>query len=850
MVRPCALTLLALALLLAAWAAPAVTAVSTDTPLRVDALRLTGAPPSWTLDKGCSCWRATDATVSLTVVNAGPRASSGYRVTYEWVPDGGAARPMNEDAARSTDIGDPLQPGASHTHTTAWRLQADGLGAPGEVGPGTLRATVSETSNVQGSLGLFLASHAFAVQVAGAAQTIGPDGVGFWPIRLSNQGNVPETFTLRESPVVGGEPAHRRVLTRFLPGGQDVLCPSDDSPCSRLAGFIVPSGGTAEVRLRARYAFLDDTSDFDLSERVDATMTSIPGDVRSFTLGALHVRHGGAPARTDESLRPAQSATLFAAAEQPTAAPFRLQNLGSANQDYALSGQAGGGWQDARSAVNGTSSDEVVLASGEVANLSVVATAPHAAAGTASTFSLAATPIRPEGTPLAAQAAVRLHGPAPVVLPLRLGTSTAYAGDELTAVVNVANVGDQGMVETAALRATLRQANGATTTRQAEVPVLQQGQSTTLLVPLAAIPQATTATLTASIVSGPDDPVVLPFVVHRAALAVLPPEPLDGLPGELVSYRAAPHAFAVRNDGDRAENITLAIGQGVGVLDGSMTFLLAAGETRLVGLRHAVPEHPGAALAAAITLRATLAEAPSHGNQATVATSVRDAQAPVVRWNASLPDAWKPNHLAVGQASATDDTAVQRAWVTVRNATGERLIALPGSGPWPVALNLSAGIFNITVHAIDVHGNVGATAPHLLTIASDAPPQVVDARVEGNATVGYTVVARILSVRPLAEATLIVDGNASPLPATEGPLRVPVTLAAGNHTIAIQARDVDGHASLAQVQVQVPATATGPAAASSATRGSPSLGAPVPGIAFLLAAIHAARRPQRRPQGG
>lgn len=743
-----------------------------ETPLRVDAPVIEGPAPRWIFGE------PSDTDISVRVSNQGTMQSAGYTVRYIWEA-ANMRRPLNEDNTTSFDVGGPLAPGESRTHTAEWRLQ------PGQIGLGTLIAQLEETTSREGRLPVLVPSHDFGIQVVGTPQTIGADGTAFWRLRLQNNGNVPEEFRLElgyDSP---------RLDERLL-----------------AERAWVAAGSTGEVRLRIHYLFAGNANDFtETGYVVEARISSLASSVvRSGTIPSVTVDHDQ-PLQTREfSVAPQNANVNFVSDGQTVTARFTLRNSGNASESYGLLTASEGGWS--RPVFEGSASfnEERVLAPGEASTVSLVATSPAAPPGTAGRVRLQVLPLQDQAVATTANASFRLHGPALTIEDLETTGAGPYAGDALRASTRLRNLGDEPS-PTAGVVMDARSffSDGHVLNQSLPVPRVAPGEATSIALAFGSIPAPGPTRISVRLATGPaEERRDLDVVVRRAALSLTPPPSLNGLPGEAVSYRAAPYTFVLRNEGDHPERFGLDVAQGTAAIEGPRAFVLDPGEQRRIPILHVLPQSPGATKYFEATVRAFLASAPHHYAEAKANTSVRDTRAPEIRWNETLPSTWQSGFPLVIEGIVADQTALADVWLRLEGGGNVTVFPIDVGGPWLAQVTLSEGSYTVSLWAEDVHGNRGSSGNHSVNVIPRAPPQVLDVTTETNLTGPQTISARILSARPLASVVLwIDDGVPIPLTVQNGSVAHVANLLPGNHTIEIRATDVDGLRGSSSFSIQI-----------------------------------------------
>ena len=781
------------------------------TPLQPHVPAFDGAVPSWSFDESCDCLQAPDGTLRTMVENTGTRASSSYTVAWYWEA-GGQREPLSVDEAHSTDVGPPLPPGGSHPHHITWQPRA------GQEGPGRIVFSVTESSTTQAALPVSIAVHHVVITAGGDGPDLHPDGTAYRSMSVTNVGNTPESLQTSLTQT------HPRLDERWLPSGDAVL----------------PAGATTEFRLRLYYPFTGDVADFDFAPLADLKVSGVP---RNVALAPIHIDncHSPCPAVDLLATLTGPADALRAAPSEVLGAPFTLRNEGTATQAFQLSATGTSAWTVSSILMAGAQVDEVVLGPSESATLVVRGLAPGGAPGAPGSLRLQAIPIREGGSSsvLQAVATVRLHGPALTVAALELSGPGPYAGDPLNVTTIVRNMGDQPQAASH-LQFTVASPSAGTTTSTVDFPRLLAGEQAELAVSLGAA-SAGDVRITANPQRATGDPVpILNTAVHRAALAVLPPLALSGVPGQRVSYQAPPHVFVVRNDGSHTEVVGVA--SDAGEIAGPTSFQLLPGELRQVGVSQTLPAAPGDAAAVALGVRAFLVEAPHFSASAGVATGIDDVKPPVVAWAAGPPTRWKAGTPLEIRVAAQDDTALASAWLTITNATASRDVPLSGPSPWGLSVTLGSGVHELSAHARDVHGNTGATPQQDLNVTRAVAPLVLDLRAAATGNNTFRITARVLAPEGVRAVFLILDGTPQPLGAVAA-VDVQVLLAPGDHTVGLQATGLDGLVAANEISF----LASSPAGATVPTTPAPARNAPAPaGLEVVMLAAVARLVARRR----
>jgi hypothetical protein len=189
-----------------------------------------------------------------------------------------------------------------------------------------------------------------------------------------------------------------------------------------------------------------------------------------------------------------------------------------------------------------------------------------------------------------------------------------------------------------------------------------------------------------------------------------------------------------------------------------------------------------------------------------------DSEAPKVSISSPQTGATLGTSLVV-KATVTDNVGVTKADLLVDGAVNASRTA----APYEFNLTLGAGQHTLTVNGYDAAGNMGTASASITVDGGTTPPPDTEApRVTitapaGGARLGptFTLRATITDNQGVSKAEAAVDGNVIAM-LSSAPFDFTVSLAAGQHTLAVYGHDAAGNKGTATVTVTVEAGTTAP----------------------------------------
>lgn len=763
--------------------------------------------PSWTDGVG------SQATLRIVVFN-NHTAPAAYRVSYAW-RDGDGEMPLNGADENSFDVSEsPLSPRRSREHDFVWRLQ------PGQDGVGAIVATVRPTADetADGAVErnpadnvlareVFVRTRSVTLTADPAPAAIEAEARGFVRVNLRNDGNSVERVALE----ILSAPTDSRLSAEF------------ERPVVE-----VPAQATLNASLLVRYAPDGDFSAFshryvvraDPGFGADRTVETAPvapaasGPLGNYAFSVVRVGGG----------------TLSPAPGGEATATFRITNAGQRDDVYRAHGSVPAGWSAAAEPA------QVALRPGESALVDLaIRPPPTALQGSVATARFAVTgSLRPDAQ--AVDVGLRTAGPSPRILSLGT-TATVFVGAPAHAAVELENPGD-AIQHASILTLAVRSPGSPDATSSTIVPPMGQGERATLTVPLAPPvtggPLVLRATWANAAANAPTQ--THEALVHDVVLLVLAPPASAGSPGEAVAYRNHTHAFTVRNEGNAAEDVRLAVESEAGdaAIEGDTIVVLEPGQSWRVAVRQDLPNPAGRTH---LNLTLTALAGPRMASNST-ATRVLDLDAPFLHASA-LPARWNmgPAHALPLALRIQDASAIAAANATVSAPSGQRQVVPLTLGADGVhrgtATLLEQGNHTVRFAARDVAGNSARSGAFVVT-AMQLPPPVI--RLEG-VPPGGNLTDRVLRLRVDSElpvATLQVEvtqANATErhdVPVVDGNASLDLSrLEAGPVRLAVTAADASGATGRLEAAVYLPSAP--------ATEGSsPAPQAPSAGPALLL----------------
>lgn len=751
--------------------------------LAVASIEVTGPQPRWVNGS------VEDSRIRVTVENRGAEPT-GYTIRYYWdfVRD---ENYLNGDETGSTDVSrQPIPAHGSVQHNATWRVQ------PWQRGSGSIIAVLevagdAHTNNNLRALAYAVPVHDLRPRWDGVSDAdMRPDELRFFRLIVRNAGTVQETVQL--SPRVIGEDGDRFEV-------------SLDDPV-----LVVPPGESVRTTFWVRFPFEGDPSSATVRYRVAVQSVDRPtvwGTTSDLDVSSVDAPYDG---RFEFAVDEVHSPDDFIGAGEPTAFSLEVHNTGNRDDSYRVGAGSDAGWPIT------AAPQRAALRPGEAATVSVEVTPPAGAIpGTPAVLTLHVEPDHPVAAPQTLEFPVRVEGPLvrveEIVVPERV-----YGDQPTPTAIRIANRGTQDSGN-GTLRVT---ADPFTASMQSEFDLapLAPGQQQTIRLDANWSMASGPATLKA--VWKPGDPnaelgdaLSVPVFVRVPGVSVVAPPGLTGVPGQSLGYLNAPYVFVVRNDGNAPEKLDLHLESETGTarLTSSPTLRLAGGETRSVGIEHAIPR-PWHAGTTPVALTATLANRTDVNVTAEIETTVVDGSVPHVAFQAPPPRYWDPRNPLTLRVQTSDDTRVSLAILAVTRPDGDVDESAENDPPgvWTTTLALTPGNHSVEASAMDVAGRIGTTKTYAVDVRPFPTPQILEhwpadgAIVEGNLTISVLVADSL----PVTVHARLDDGNETMLETRPGPgasWNATGSLATppGNHTVEIVVRNEAGRTNVTSWRLTV-----------------------------------------------
>jgi hypothetical protein len=811
----------------------------------VTSLSFAGPVPGWTAGE------ANGTEVHAVVTNLGS-APAAYQVDYLWIDEDGSTMPLNgfNDAGvgySSVDVSrTPLGPGEQRTHKVSWTP------VEGQEGNGTVLAAVS-LANVTGTgeqatepdysnnarrLPTFIAVRDVSFEVLDRPSIAEPGARGFFRLLVRNDGNqaAPVAFRLvdpvldtRLSPCFGS----------FKPG------------CDGPFRLVAPPGSQTNLTLYVDYDPAGDFTPFNVTYTVEAD----PGYLPLMRATTPWLANGSEEPSLDgfkARLAWAQEGRLAVARGAWTETWLTLTNEGSRPDSFALRADAGLAAWDAQAVP-----DQVALYPGESTTVRLGLLAPHSTpVGTVTQVNVTALPsLLPDAA--AATVPAFVPGAQLAIGLLSLADPVPYVRDAPVVQTAIVNEGGETAFAGAILRVAWTVPGSPARYLDEPLPAIAPGEVIPRAITLPAVEAGGPMAVEASVrsVEGVLSPAARTTAfVHHAILALQDPVPLEGSPGETVTYQVGASAFRLHNLGNAIEEVVVEPVSSAGsavVADDTIT--LGPGEHRTLLVRQTLPL--GAANGTVgLTVTARLAHREDLAWKATVPTRLVDDEAPQVSFDPPLPSEWNVETPLPVRILAQDAGAVSFVRVVVSDAGGNHTplsVSQAGNGTWIGNATLAAtGNHTLLAIAEDPSGNTANATQTVRVGRVPAPRLRLDGPIPATA-LNATDRLRILvdDERPIARVTLEVrqGSNATrrDLPVEGGAVEFDLQeIMAGPAELVVEAVNAAGASSVLVIPVEV--------AAVDPSTGGPSAGrdAPAP-VALALIALGLAflARPARPPGG-
>lgn len=658
--------------------------------LAVVDIRIIGDQPRWTEDE------PTDTRVEVTVENRGGTAASSYSLTYEW--DGGdGPRPMNGDNRSSFDAGDSLPAGEERAHEAPWRLQED------QVGNGTLIVTATtepdpDRSNDVGRHRIFVPLHDIDLVIPGDDNlTVYPDASTFLSIHAVNEGNVPGTVDLDVEDVEVGNRSY--LVEELLP-----------------TALEVPPGGTAVSKLITYYPFEGETVDFNASYPVQ--METGYGASMEGTTPVVNVSYDAAPSDIPFSFQREGSGTLFAGPDETITSRFLLRNDGDRREVYTVVERSAPGW-------NVSMPRQIWGLFSQEGSMGEVSLSPRQEVERGSSTELRLTVAsNMTGERQTFTVPLQVTGFTGSIQDPRVNRTHLYQGENATFNLDLHNGGNQPTPDSTTLEFRFWGPDDRLVEANQTMGPVDAGTAASVSFDVAL--QDPGRALVEATWMGPDGDGVLDRVswaewVRSGQINVTSALPATAVPGQVVSYTAAPHAFAVENEGDRPERLRLAVESSPGdasVLGGSLV-VLDPGDRRIVPVRQHLPAQLDT-LEVPLNLTVRIDDRPRFRWEAGTTTTVEDPNPPLLRFDPAPAGIGVVSQAFPIAVEAEDGTGIRTVEAVVSSPDGDS-VTVPfdrRDGRWELDLTFEqTGNHSILVQAEDHHGNNATLGPHKIRVA-------------------------------------------------------------------------------------------------------------------------------------